>query len=164
MKKNILLVDDDLDEIELLKEVVSEIDPDMKCEYAVNGEEAISLLENGLVSMPDLILLDINMPIMNGWEFLRKIKSTEHLKGIPVIVYTTSNRDHDRSMANKLGAQFFIKKPDDYRLLKKELGSVLKYGKPILLNFVADLHRTTLLCITYLKRGLRYQFYAGSRI
>lgn len=147
MKKTILLIDDDIDEIELMKEVVAELDPDVDCHYARNGVHALSILGSLESSMPDMIFLDINMPVMNGWEFLKNLKSSPHFKEIPVVVYTTSNRDEDRSMAIRLGACHYIRKPEDYRLLKKELASLILKAESIFLCVTRKLRRTTMKII-----------------
>ena len=86
-----------------------------------NGEEALAYLRHeGPYSepadspRPGIILLDINMPIMNGIEFLRIIKADEKLKNIPVIVLTTSKEDNDRLESFKLSVAGYIIKPVDF--------------------------------------------------
>ncbi len=85
--------------------------------HVVNGAEAIKFLrekapyENSKI--PDLILMDINMPVMDGHEALRKIKSLEYLKHIPVLILTTSTRKDDILKAYKEQSSSYIVKPDD---------------------------------------------------
>jgi CheY-like chemotaxis protein len=125
MKKKVLLVDDDIDDIDFLREAFSEIDENIECQHALNGQEAVLLLQTADLTMPDIILLDINMPVMNGWEFLKWIKAVPNLKDIPVIVYSTSSREQDRALAGALGARQFISKPENYRVLKDILRGLL---------------------------------------
>jgi CheY-like chemotaxis protein len=139
MKKIVLMVDDDPDDIELIKEAFSEIDPQTECHHALNGREAIQLLRNEGFTKPDIILLDINMPIMNGWEFLKQIKASPNWKDIPVIVYSTSNREQDRLLARELGASQFISKPEDYRSLKEILRNLVTRTREMFLELLMKL-------------------------
>ena len=82
--------------------------------HAVNGEEALALLQEGS-DKPCLILLDLNMPKMNGIEFLEIIKAHAGLKKIPVVVLTTSSEEHDIARSFRLSAAGYIIKPVDYR-------------------------------------------------
>ena len=79
---------------------------------AENGQEAMVLLEKESI---DLILLDLNMPRMNGTEFLKTIKADEALKKIPVIVLTTSNSEQDIARSFELGAAGYMVKSVDYK-------------------------------------------------
>ncbi len=87
-----------------------------------NGEEALALLKReGLYSdpktyeIPGIVLLDINMPVMNGIEFLRIIKSEDEFKHIPVVVLTTSKEESDRTESFKLSVAGYILKPVDFK-------------------------------------------------
>lgn len=88
---------------------------------ANNGEEALQFLrcegpfaDREDNTLPGIILLDINMPIMNGIEFLRVIKADEHFKTVPVIVLTTSKEDNDRLESFRLSVAGYIIKPVDF--------------------------------------------------
>ena len=65
------------------------------------------------------------MPIISGWQFLAEFKKREHLKDIPVIMFTTSSQPKEREMAKQLGAAGFVTKPNEYKTLKELLTSVL---------------------------------------
>ena len=102
----VLIVDDIPVNIILLKTMLTRTN--VRILTATNGEEALEIVRS---SRPDLLLLDIQMPVMDGWEVLKTIKSDPDLKSIVVIIvsaYTTSE-DIDKSI--KLGASGFIKKP-----------------------------------------------------
>lgn len=95
----ILLVEDDDSDIELTRDMLQKTKFHLDLRVARNGEEALQYLrregEFKIASEPDLILLDLNMPIMNGQETLQNIKGDDNLKHIPVVVLTTSDSDID---------------------------------------------------------------------
>jgi CheY-like chemotaxis protein len=113
----ILLIDDDEDDRWLFVEALSRIAPDVECETASDGIEAIALLEAQKKPLPKKIFLDLNMPGMDGKKFLAQIKSMPGLRSIPVIVYSTSRLHKDIEETKKLGAAQFIIKPSDYLAL-----------------------------------------------
>jgi CheY-like chemotaxis protein len=117
MKKiiNILLIEDDtLDQMEVQR-TLQKKDILFKLKIAKNGEEAFILLSEKVsdlfIGKPDIIILDLNMPKMNGFEFLKQIKGDEHLKDIKVFVLTTSEENEDKTKAIGLGAAGFLTKP-----------------------------------------------------
>lgn len=118
-----LLVDDDSDDSDLICEVLSEIDSTVKYTYAMDGPEALTLLEDDYI--PSIIFLDINMPGMNGWQCLTKLKSNAQFKYIPVVMYSTSSYQHEIEKAFELGALAFFTKPNHYSLLKKNIKVIL---------------------------------------
>ena len=93
----ILIVEDNETDILCLKEAFEKNDIGKEIITASNGEEALAYLKNDSSTprLPNLILLDLNMPIMNGFEFLRAIKSDTRLKAIPVVVFTSSTSRAD---------------------------------------------------------------------
>lgn len=112
----ILLVEDNKIEIIKLKRSISKELQNYVITIAGNGSEALSCIEE---EVPDLILLDLNMPDMNGKEFLTIIKQKEDLRHIPVIILTTSNNSVDISDCYALGIAGYILKPlklQDYEL------------------------------------------------
>lgn len=112
---HILLVEDNEGDILLTKEALEEYKIVTQISIALDGKEAIDFLEGQLLkerpNLPDLILLDINLPKKNGHEVLLSIKENENLKHIPVIVLTTSSSDQDIHHAYKNHANCFITKP-----------------------------------------------------
>jgi CheY-like chemotaxis protein len=112
---HILLVDDNEGDILLTKEAFEESKVKITISVAKNGKEALDFLfKRGVFTdakKPDLILLDINMPIINGHEVLRQIKADVNLKKIPVIMLTTSSSEKDISTAYENHCNSYIKKP-----------------------------------------------------
>lgn len=121
MSKIILLIDDDQDDIEIFEEALSEINPDIIFHNAENGQDAFNKLLGKEVGHPDIIFLDVNMPGMNGWHFLTKLKLDPAYNQIPVIMYSTSSAKKDIEIALDLGAVGFLTKPADYSGLKNAL-------------------------------------------
>jgi CheY-like chemotaxis protein len=123
-KGQILVVDDDSDDIQLFCEAMEEIAPGITCSSADNGVEALRLMQKS-ERIPDIIFLDINMPVMNGWAFLQKVKSIEAYRNIPVVMYSTSSEDDDLKRALSLGAYGLVTKPEKFSELIKTLEKVL---------------------------------------
>ena len=112
---NILLVEDDnLDQMEV-KRTLEKKNIVHRMKIAKNGEEALKLIDEDSSDIfsgkPDIILLDLNMPKMNGFELLGHIRSKEELKDVKVFVLTTSEEREDKVHANNLGVSGFITKP-----------------------------------------------------
>jgi CheY-like chemotaxis protein len=107
----ILLVDDDQDDIDLFTEVLTEIDKSKTVTLwtAHNGIEALKVLSSHLESLPDIIFLDINMPLLNGLDTLEMIRKDKRLKDIDVTIYTTSSHFKDYNKCLGLGAKFWRK-------------------------------------------------------
>ncbi|HLZ85711.1 MAG TPA: response regulator [Puia sp.] len=145
LKKRFLLIDDDTDDRELFSEALATVDPVIICDQATDGAEAFARLRNNELSKPDLIFLDINMPVMNGWQFLTRLKSEDAYKHIPVIVYSTSSNQKDRRIADDLGALCFITKPHAFRNLQHLLGVVVSHVHQK--NFAAICPEVNALCV-----------------
>jgi CheY-like chemotaxis protein len=120
----ILHVDDDFEEREIFSEALFSIDPTIQFMGAYSGPNALLKLQDE--KLPDLIFLDINMPLMNGFEFLESIKRSPRLASIPVILYSTSASEKDIRKGLTLGAKNYIVKPNDLHTLKENLKSLLK--------------------------------------
>lgn len=116
-----LLADDDADDKTLFCEALSEINPAIVCHTAGDGKEALAILSKQQVKRPDIIFLDINMPVMDGWQCLGKLKGDVRHKDIPVIMYSTSSYQRDIDLALENGAFCFFTKPSDYRELRRIL-------------------------------------------
>jgi CheY-like chemotaxis protein len=108
MVKRVLLIDDDRDEHEIFKKELHKYDPEILFFSAYDGQEGIDFLLNEYVHY---IFLDINMPVMNGIDFLKLIAKDETLKHIPVIIYSTSDGRGYKKMALDLGAVNYFTKP-----------------------------------------------------
>lgn len=122
-KKIIILADDDRDDTEMFCEAIIEVDNNIICHCAENGKEAIDIL-NGLEEKPELIFLDLNMPIMNGWECLEILKNDKRYQDIPVIMISTSSHKKDMDKAASLGCIGYFVKPNNFNDLKHILHSL----------------------------------------
>ena len=92
-----------------------------------NGKEALDYLKNSGNKSPCLILLDLNMPIMNGIEFLRAAKKDQNLNGIPVVVLTTSKEEQDETESFQLGVTGYMIKPVDYKQFVEVIRTIHLY-------------------------------------
>jgi CheY-like chemotaxis protein len=109
----ILYAEDDFDDFESIKEALNQLSDQQVLLHAKNGQEAVSFIENATV-LPSLIVLDLNMPIMDGKEVLQWLKARDDYKNIPIMVFTTSSREDDVKLCQKHGCTFF-RKPTLYR-------------------------------------------------
>ncbi|MBC8508542.1 MAG: response regulator [Chloroflexi bacterium] len=112
---SILLVEDDQVDVMTVKRALRELRVANPLHTAGNGEEALAFLRSPEHELPGIILLDLNMPRMNGIEFLRIAKQDDGLKKIPIVVLTTSAEEQDRVQSFKLGVAGYMLKPVDYR-------------------------------------------------
>ncbi|WP_034257018.1 response regulator [Adhaeribacter aquaticus] len=108
---NVLLVEDDEVDIMNVQRAFKKNNITNPLFIARNGLEALEMLQNGKVPMPQIIILDINMPKMNGIEFLKELRNDANLKHISVFVMTTSNEDSDKINAYNLNIAGYILKP-----------------------------------------------------
>ncbi|WP_205512048.1 response regulator [Longitalea arenae] len=113
----ILLADDDADDRAILQDAMMELKADQKLCFAHNGEEALRILGSDFNAeyRPALIILDLNMPKLNGTETLRRIKSDERFNNIPVIIYSTSLNPLEKEKCMLLGAHSYITKPVTFK-------------------------------------------------
>ena len=121
----ILLVDDDMDDQELFGEAMAIVDSSATCHFASDGEEGLRMLAENDTLNCDLIFLDLNMPKMNGKQFLAEVKQNAALRKIPVIIFTTSLREKDGVETADLGAAHFLTKPSSFGELCKQLENIL---------------------------------------
>ena len=112
--KPILLVEDDRVDAMTVRRALKEIKVTNQLDVAGNGEEALARLRDPENEKPCVILLDLNMPRMNGIEFLTVAKQDEALKKIPVVVLTTSKGEQDKLDSFDLGVAGYMIKPVDY--------------------------------------------------
>lgn len=112
--KPILLVEDDKVDAMTVQRALKEVNFKNKLVVTENGEEALEYLLNDENEEPCIILLDLNMPKMNGIEFLKVAKNDSKLKCIPVIVLTTSKTDQDKFESFRLSVAGYMIKPVDY--------------------------------------------------
>ncbi len=113
-RKSILLVEDDKVDAMTVKRALREINVTNLLATVNDGEQALEYLRNKDNERPAIILLDLNMPKMNGIELLKHMKADVDLRSIPVIVLTTSKADQDRIESFKLSVAGYMLKPVDY--------------------------------------------------
>ncbi|MEO6301553.1 MAG: response regulator [Bacteroidia bacterium] len=114
MMKEILLIEDDYLDVESVKRALKKLNVDHRLHVAHNGVDGLAILTGNAgvpKVLPDIILLDINMPKMNGVEFLGIIKSYYSLKKIKTFVITTSAEEYDKQAMQNLGVHGYILKP-----------------------------------------------------
>ena len=129
MKSNrpILLVEDDKIDIMTVKRAFKDLKITNPLKITKNGEEALESLNNAENERPCLILLDINMPRMNGIEFLRIIKQDNRLKVLPVVVLTSSKEEQDKFDSFGLGISGYILKPASYEKFVEVIRTINLY-------------------------------------
>lgn len=126
MLKKILVADDSA----LIHQMYRIVMMKYHCEIldAMNGKEALELIS--LHRDIDLILLDINMPVMNGVQFLEKASATGIVKKIPVIIISTEGKEEDTVRGLKLGAKGYLKKPFDPKELRELIAKIIPISSP----------------------------------
>jgi CheY-like chemotaxis protein len=126
--KPILLVEDDQIDTMTVKRALRELHVTNPVVHAENGEAALGYLNDPANDRPCLILLDLNMPVMGGIEFLRAVKSDDlHLKRIPVVVLTTSEEQRDKVESFDLGVAGYMRKPVDYQQFVETMRTIDAY-------------------------------------
>lgn len=123
---SVLLIEDDKIEKMKVRRTMETLGLPHKIKEANNGEEALEVL-NGPESLPDIILLDLNMPKLNGLEFLQILKNDDRLKYLPVIIVTTSANYKDLKRCYEIGIAGYITKPLKYEKYVEKLKIVLDY-------------------------------------
>ena len=141
MEKIFLLADDDMDDTLLFCEALETVDETVTCYCATHGQEALEILAKE--KLPDLIFLDINMPRMNGWECLKRIKQNTAYANIPILVYSTSSHPKDINTALDLGALCFFSKPNNFDDLKNILEVIVKHVDKDLIQAIGKFNHIT---------------------
>ncbi|HTY37146.1 MAG TPA: response regulator [Bacteroidota bacterium] len=122
MSKIVLLVEDDEDNRDLVSFVVARSRLDVSLEIAENGQEA---LDKAFANPPSLILMDMQMPVMDGWQAVPILKADSRTKDIPVIAFTAQAKPEDKQRAREMGCSDYYTKPMDpeelLTLMKKYL-------------------------------------------
>jgi CheY-like chemotaxis protein len=119
MKKTVLLIDDDYLDVESVKRAFKKLNVDCDLHVAHNGADGLTMLTGSASDntriIPDIIILDINMPKMSGVEFLRIIKNYYSLKNIKIFILTTSMEEYDKFSTENLGIDAYIIKPLSFK-------------------------------------------------
>ena len=111
--KKILYADDDLDDKTWVAEASRMLDYTLDIDFVENGRQVFDYLKKDL-PLPALIVLDLNMPELDGRQTLQKLKASQEYKEIPVVIVTTSSNKVDIEICNRLGASRYLVKPDSH--------------------------------------------------
>jgi CheY-like chemotaxis protein len=139
---NIVLAEDDSDDRYLFEEALTKANPDAELTTVENGEELMKHLHDKGEPNPDMIFMDINMPVKNGIETLEEIRDKEQFNDIPVVMLSTSDNKKDIEETYAKGANLYVKKPSLFshfiKILKKIFALDWKafLSKPKKENFV----------------------------
>lgn len=123
---SVLLIEDDMIEVMKLNRTISKLQLPHTIIEANNGEDALKILQKK-DELPDIILLDLNMPKLNGIEFLNILKNDDVLKYIPTIILTTSNNQKDLLECYKIGIAGYVLKPLKYEDYVSKIETLLAY-------------------------------------
>lgn len=115
MKRIVLYADDDIDDKNWVKEACKSLNSSLQIEFVESGRSVLDYLKNSDgVDRPSLIVLDLNMPELDGRQTLKALKSNPAYKDIPVVIVTTSSNSMDKDVCKRLGASLFLIKPNNY--------------------------------------------------
>ena len=129
-KKVILFIDDDEDDRMLFRDLFKECSPEIEFRWAADGEQALDYLikrPGSAEDTPSVILLDLNMPKINGREVLKQIRNHKELSAIPVVVLSNSMNKEEALEIYHLGANSFTRKPAGYKELREFVSTFYKY-------------------------------------
>ncbi|WP_135229575.1 response regulator [Deinococcus fonticola] len=126
MERHILLVDDNPNDVELALTALSEVEA-QQVTVAHSGEEALNILQAPSQPAPDLILLDLNMPHMDGLAVLDAVRADRRLREIPVVMLTTSGEEGDIKACYEHGATAYVVKPLDFTQFRDALNTILRF-------------------------------------
>jgi CheY-like chemotaxis protein len=121
----ITLADDDEDDRLFFTDAFEELKINTIVNTVNNGRELLNFLNHPETVLPNIIFLDLNMPILNGIDCLKEIKQDDKFKDIAIAIYSTSSSDQDVENTFVLGANIYIKKPSNFNELKKILSDVV---------------------------------------
>lgn len=127
--KLVLYIEDDPDDCEFLSEAFREISAEVDMRTAANGVEAMAWLHRRMEEgspLPSLIVLDLNMPLLNGGDTFLRLRAHPVLKQIPVVVFTSSENPQDKALFQRLGVEL-ITKPDHLSYLYQIAGHMLSH-------------------------------------
>ncbi len=125
LSKKILLAEDDEEDVDLFKEVFTDLKVDVNLEVAANGIDLMQMLEDAEV-LPELVFLDLNMPLKNGMLCLQEIKANQRWKDVKVIILSTSSHQDQIKAAYDKGADFYMVKLSNYIDFKNAIASCLQ--------------------------------------
>jgi len=122
----VVLVDDDEDDRLFFSDALQEIEINTDLREFNNGQELLDYLFNSNNQLPQLIFLDLNMPVMDGFECLKEIRKNPNLQDLVVAIYSTSSSERDIEETFVNGANIYINKPNKFEDLKKTIAQVVR--------------------------------------
>ncbi|HUR25062.1 MAG TPA: response regulator [Candidatus Thermoplasmatota archaeon] len=123
----ILWAEDGLDDQYLIKHALSQLPLAPKVDFVEDGEAALAALDRG---RPDLVVLDLNMPVLNGVDTLRRLKAADSTKAIPVVIFSTGREESAVQTCKRLGVVDYIQKPFHYDDMTAAVGRICEIAKP----------------------------------
>lgn len=140
---NIALADDDEDDRLLFKEAIEEIGIRTKLSLFIHGKELMDYLSLPKIILPDVIFLDLNMPIKNGMQCLKEIRRNSRFNDIAIAIYSTSSSENDIEETFIHGANIYLQKPNDFLDLREAVDKVLNINWQY---HTSNLNRDNFLC------------------
>lgn len=128
---HILIANDDKDDFYILQEAAQKTCENLRISYAANWLEVLRFI---LKTLPDVLFLDLNMPVKNGLECLQLLREDKKYDRLPIIIYSTSTRRNDIDSAYKNGANHFIVKPNTIEDVADMIKKICSLGKETLLS------------------------------
>lgn len=125
----LLMVDDSPADLHLLETILEDFEPSVTFRGCQKAQHALEILNGDPQTWPDLILVDLNMPGMNGFEFMTQVKTQAQWRHIPLVVFSTSTRDEDKQRAFDLGANAYLQKPTDIQGLVQVVRGLVRFWK-----------------------------------
>jgi CheY-like chemotaxis protein len=127
MARIVLCVDDDPDDRELIRNAIFNVDPSYTVAHATNGKEALQYLSRATENeLPCLVILDINMPVMDGKQALVEIKKIKKLDQVPIVVFSTSSHPSDLFFCKQHGVEL-VTKPANFKQITREAERLLQH-------------------------------------
>ena len=121
---NIWLADDDLDDCEVFRDVLGQLVPTVSLTVISNGEELMNLLTPS--NKPDILFLDINMPLKTGLDCLLEIRAQRHFSRLPIVVFSSSIQEKDIIQSYGFGANLYYSKPGSFTKLIEDMGALFQ--------------------------------------
>jgi CheY-like chemotaxis protein len=121
----ILLVEDDPDDVELMIQALSDNDVPYRMETISQGDKVVPHLER-CETLPDIVVLDLNLPKLHGREILTRLKAQPRLQGLPVVILTTASSQQERDQCLRLGADLFITKPSTVKGFNEMIAAIVE--------------------------------------
>ena len=134
-KFKIILADDDEDDCMFFREALDDLSLSTTLKTVFNGLELMNLLQSDFPDLPDVIFMDMNMPLKSGMECLMELKEDELLRNVPVIFYSTSFNPEITTLLYDRGAQYYIRKPANFSniksVIKKSISLIQKNDRSL---------------------------------